>query len=141
MSTTRFATSYARTSGILVLLLGIVGIVSLATGYIGLIARDFLLWDQTHNVLHVVLGLVGVYVGFARNPALSPILYGKVFGVVYVLLALIGFVSATALASLSVGLELGENLVHLLLGVLGLLAGFYVVEGVRETTGRTTAAS
>lgn len=129
MATTLFATTYARLTGAVLLLTGLAGIAALASGYIGFLALNFLAWDTTHNVLHVLLGAIGLYVGFAPRPVLDPLLYGKVFGAVYTLLALVGFVAPTGLAFLGVGLELGENLIHLLVGVLGLVAGFYVVEG------------
>ena len=143
MATTLFATTYARLTGIVLLLTGIVGIASLQSGFIGLIAPDFLLWDQAHNALHIVLGLIALYVGFAPRPALSPILYGKAFGVIYVLLAGIGFASPTVLGvgtTMGLHLETGENLLHLLVGAVGLLAGFYVIEGDVPTTPAAPAA-
>jgi hypothetical protein len=142
MATTLFATTYARITGVLLVLTGIVGIASLQSGYIGLVARDFLLWDQTHNALHIALGIIALVAGFAPR-VLSPLLYSKVFGVVYVVLAGIGFGSADVLGlgtSLGLHLETGENLLHLLLGAVGLLAGFYVIEGeVPTQTGATVA--
>lgn len=134
MATTLFATTYARLTGAVLLLTGLVGIAALATGYIGFLSLDFLAWDTTHNVLHVALGLLALYVGFAPRPALGPLTYGKAFGVLYTLLALIGFIAPTSLVSLGLTFETGENLIHLVVGVLGLVAGFYVVEGETPTT-------
>lgn len=132
MATTLFATTYARLTGAVLLLTGIAGIASLAGGYIGVLSLDFLAWDTTHNVLHVVLGAIALYVGFAATPYLDAITYGKVFGVIYTFLALAGFASANVLGLgpiLGLHLELGENLIHLLVGAAGLVAGFYVVDG------------
>lgn len=141
MTTTLFATTYARVTGAVLLLTGLVGIVSLATGYIGFLALDFLAWDTTHNVLHVLLGAIALYVGFAPKAVVDPLTYGKAFGIVYTLLAVLGFIAPASLGFLGLGLETGENLIHLLVGVLGLVAGFYVVEaeGTPGTPATTSA--
>jgi hypothetical protein len=141
MATTLFATTYARLTGAVLLLTGIVGIASLAVGYIGFLAIDFLAWDTTHNVLHVVLGAIALYVGFSPRPYLDPLTYGKVFGAIYTLLAVGGFLAPSLFGlgpALGLGLELGENLIHLLVGILGLVAGFYVVEPEEAPPGRAT---
>lgn len=150
MATTLFATTYVRLTGAVLLLTGLAGVAALATGYIGFLSLDFLAWDQAHNVLHIVLGLIALYVGFAPRPVLDALTYCKVFGVVYTLLALAGFASLTLFGlgpALGLGIELGENLIHLLVGVLGLVAGFYVVEGeaaapaAARSHGATTSAA
>jgi hypothetical protein len=131
LATTLFATTYARVSGALLILVGVQGILALALGYIGFLSLDFLAWDQTHNVLHIVLGAVALYVGFSAKPAIDPILYGKAFGALYVVLAVLGFASPTLFglgAAMGLHLELAENLLHLVLGGLGLVAGFYVLD-------------
>jgi hypothetical protein len=130
MATTLFATTYARWFGALTFLVGLLGIGALATGYIGFLSLDFLAWDTPHNALHLALGAVGLYVGFAPRPRLDALTYGKVFGVLYVLLGVLGLASGTLFGlgpALGLHVELGENLLHLLLGALGVLAGFYVV--------------
>lgn len=140
MATTLFATTYARLTGVLLLLTGVFGIASLAAGYIGVISLDFLAWDQPHNVIHLALGGLALYVGFAPKPYLDPITYGKVFGVVYIGLAAAGTAFPALLAPIGMHIELGEDLIHLLVGALGLVAGFYVVEGAADGERRASTA-
>lgn len=82
---------------------------------------SFLAFDWTHNIVHVALAAVALYIGFMA-PANLTNLYAKVFGIVYALLGVAGFVIAD-LAILH--LELGENLVHLLIGGWGVACGFF----------------
>lgn len=144
MATTLFATMYARGTGALLALAGLAGIASLAAGYVGFLSLDFLAWDTTHNVVHLALGAAALYVGFAPRPLADPLQYGKAAGALYTALAVAGFASPTvfglgaALGGLH--LETGENLLHLLVGVLGLVAGFYVIEGEEAAAGSRAAA-
>jgi hypothetical protein len=126
MAATRLATHYARATGMLLVLLGFAGYGARSSGYIGLFTPDFLLWDPAHDTVHILLGLLSLYVGLARRPLVSPRTFGKAFGALYAAAAGVGFVSPDALAPFGLHLETGENLLHLLLGATGLLAGFYV---------------
>lgn len=45
----------------------------------------------------------------------------------YTLLAVLGSFAPTLLVPLGLGFETGETLIHLLVGVLGLVAGVYIV--------------
>lgn len=135
MERSSMASAYARVTGPVLVLVGILGIVALLAGNDGFGTEDrsfvFLLWDGTHNVVHLLLGAVAIYVGFARAPMLAPVAYARVFGVVYTGLALGGFVSGSLFGlgdALGLHLELGENIIHLALGVLGLVVGFAVPE-------------
>lgn len=135
MTTTKFATLYAKLTGLALLLIGIIGIVSLAIGVVGVLSPDLLLYDHTHNALHIVLGavaLVAGYAGYVDQEYLDPIQYGKLFGVVYLGLGAFGFATAGELFGIAdaigLHLELGENLIHVLIGAGGIVAGFYVVE-------------
>ncbi|MBI2077198.1 MAG: DUF4383 domain-containing protein [Euryarchaeota archaeon] len=94
---------------------------------------SFLGFDWTHNIVHVVLAAVALYVGFMATGNLVP-LYAKVFGIVYAALGVFGFI----VADLGIlHLELGENLVHLVIGVWGVCAGFLYT----TTTGTPTMAA
>jgi len=114
--------TYALVSGFGVGTVGVLGIVLILVGQRDLLGADFLAFDWTHNVLHLVLAMVGTYVGFDLAPRYCN-LYAKTFGGTYLALGALGFVwpgiSATVFH-----LELGENLVHLALGAWGLAAGF-----------------
>jgi hypothetical protein len=113
---------YAQVTGIVFLLVGIIGFV------MPTIVPGFLHVSTTHSIVHVVLGLIGLYVGFMNTETKMMTMYAQVFGVVYVLLAVIGFASPTILENLGVFTAgqpaLGGNVVHVLIGVWGLWTGF-----------------
>jgi len=127
-TTTRFATFYAQLCGVLLLLTGLFAVSGLLAGYIGFLSATFFLWDYPLGIAQIVLGVFALYVGFAAKPSTSPITLGKAYGIVLTLLAIVGFASATALSFVGTTLESFENVLHLFLGVLGLAAGFYVLE-------------
>jgi hypothetical protein len=114
---------YAKITGIALAAVALLGIVLNSIGQPDLLGKTFLAFDWTHNILHVVLAAVALYVGFAAPASLTG-LYAKVFGIVYAGLGVAGFfwigISATVMH-----LELGENLVHLLIGVWGIACGFF----------------
>lgn len=119
---------YALISGFAVGTIGILGIVLNLIGKPDLLGADFLAFDWTHNIVHLVLAMAGTFVGFDLAPKFCN-LYAKGFGIVYVGLGVVGFFAAD-LAILH--LELGENIVHILIGVWGLAAGFL---GTTESVG------
>ena len=145
MATTAFANLYARITGPVVLLVGILGIVSQATGYYGYFGDSrtdtsaFLLWDYTHSAIHVGLGIAAIAAGYFT--LISPLLFARVIGAVYVVLGVLGFVNGDLFVGASLGglhVELGENIIHLALGAAGLVAGFLVLGKTSDK--RKTAA-
>jgi hypothetical protein len=118
------ARTYSITTGFALAAVAGLGIVmSLLTG--GDFLRGFLEFDWTHNVLHVVLAAAALFFGFAAGGAWAKT-YAKIFGPVYAGLAVLGFVAgANVLGVLGLHLELGENLVHLLIGAWGILTGYF----------------
>lgn len=133
---------YAQVTGIALAAIALLGIV-LSTmgqgGHAGIFCQEavfcegeaaessFLGFDWTHNVVHVLLAAVALFVGFSskRHRAAT---YAKVFGTVYVALAIVGFIPPVANlldTLLALHLELGENLVHLLIGGWGVVTGFF----------------
>src|SRR5688500_17682554 len=123
---------YAKITGIAVAAVALLGIILNAINNPDLLGADFLAFDWTHNILHVVLAAVRLYLGFAGTDALCT-LYARVFGVVYLLLGITGFFW-TGLSATVLHLELGENLVHILIGAWGCAAGFL---GAKTTTPTT----
>lgn len=114
---------YARITGIALAAVALLGIILNAVDMADLLGADFLAFDWTHNILHVVLAAAALYVGFAA-PANLCNLYAKVFGVVYAALGVVGFFW-TGISMTVLHLELGENLVHLVIGAWGIAAGFF----------------
>jgi hypothetical protein len=116
--------AFAR--GWAVLLVGLVGggFVSRAVGR-GALVPGFLEFDLVHDLLHVgLLGLALYFGWFAPAPATR--IYARTFGFGGLAIALLGVVPATnaMLQDLGLHLEMGEHVVHALLGIWGLAAGF-----------------
>lgn len=133
------ATTYAKITGIALLAIGLVGVAlgfAGVDGEFGFLCKDptattckgeaaqdsFLGFDWSHDVLHLALGGLALAVGFAGAMASYVRLYAQMFGVVYIALGVAAFFVA------DFGLihfELGENLIHLLIGAWGIVAGFF----------------
>lgn len=113
---------YARITGLALAATAILGLVMTLANK-GVFVDGFLNFDITHDILHVVLAAAALAAGFVAGGAYARI-YARVFGIVYAGLAVAGFVNGNILSTLGVTLELGENLVHALIGVYGILAGF-----------------
>lgn len=113
-------TVYWRASAFALTAVALLGIVLNATGN-GDLLGGFLTFDWPHNVLHVVLAAAAFLFGFASLPANAVRTFAIVFGAVYAGLGILGFLVADLGP---IHLEVGENLVHLLLGAWGLAAGF-----------------
>lgn len=112
---------YWRVSAFALTATALLGIILNATGAENALGKDFLAFDWTHNVLHVVLALAAFVFGFAALPGNIVKTFAIVFGFVYLGLGVIGFFMTDVGP---IGLELGENLVHILLGGWALVAGF-----------------
>ncbi|HEV7237638.1 MAG TPA: DUF4383 domain-containing protein [Thermoanaerobaculia bacterium] len=109
----------------------ILGVVFLLVGVLGFIMPHALGAHLSlyHNIIHLVSGAVSLWIGLkgtaaaARNFCIS-------FGAVYLLLGLVGFfrgVGADRILVVIPGqLELGtvDHVIHVLLGVVFLIAGF-----------------
>lgn len=112
---------YWRVSAIALTGVALLGIVLNAMGEGTLLGKNFLAFDWTHNILHVVLALAAFVFGFANLPGTVVKTFAIIFGFVYAGLGVFGFfVSDVG----PLGLELGENLVHIVLGAWALTAGF-----------------
>ena len=115
-------TVYWRVSAIALAAVALLGIVLTAMDQATLLGADFLAFDWTHNILHVVLAGAAFLFAYANLPATLVRTFAIVFGFVYAALGVLGFFVADLGGVMH--LELGENLVHILLGAWGLLAGF-----------------
>lgn len=107
-----------------------VGIVLLVLGILGFLSPNFLGLPLTSmsNVIHLLSGGVLAYLGFTGTSVKTG---AQIFGIVYALVGVLGFVAAGLLASLGVSVTPFYNLVHLILGALGLWAGFGQSEMVK----------
>lgn len=81
--------------------------------------------DSAHNILHVLIGLILLAVALWYSGASA--LWLKIIGIVFLLLAIIGFLSISGMGQLLGLVEINDadNWLHLVLGIVLLLAGIY----------------
>ena len=119
------ASKLAWIFGIIMLVVGVLGFVpSLTTG--GMLLGIFEV-DTLHNVIHLLTGLLAV--GAAWGAAQYVRTYFQVFGVVYALVAVVGFVQGTTVLGI-IGVNMADNVLHLVLALVFLWAGFMLKEGM-----------
>ena len=107
---------YALGMGLVIVLLGIGGLVQGEQPLFGVLNIDFV-----EDLVHLLTGGLMAYVGFTqRDPEPVRLVVGAV-GVVYVLVGVLGFVVPTLFGLLPHGYSVFDNVIHLVLGVLGLL--------------------
>jgi len=108
------AKMYCQWVGIILIVLGILGF--LIPG--GIMTLQF---TTTHNLVHLVSGVILVYFGLTGTAVKTG---AQVFGVIYTLVAILGFVGSGSVAILNIPVSTLYNLIHFVVGVLGLYVGF-----------------
>jgi hypothetical protein len=102
-----------------------VGIILIVLGVIGLLGSGELLGANVkglHSIIHLVSGIILVYLGFTGTAVKTG---AQVFGVVYLLVAVLGFVGqGNMVPVLGINTSALYNIVHLVVGALGLYVGF-----------------
>jgi len=117
------AKKLAMMLGVIFLLLGVLGFIpNPLVGESGLFRTDLM-----HSLVHLISGTLFVYVSMKTSHVVGTTM--KVFGVIYLLIAVLGFlavgpdmVEANLLGLVAV--NTADNWLHLVLGVVILLAGF-----------------
>ncbi len=99
-----------------------IGVILIVLGVIGLFAGSFLGVEVRglHTWIHLISGVILAYLGFTGTSVKTG---AQVFGVVYTLVAVLGFIQGTTVLGLF-PVNLLYNLIHLVVGVAGLYAGF-----------------
>ncbi len=88
---------------------------------------SILVFDWTHNIVHVALFGIAAYFGFTNVSKAAAANAAKIVGVVYLALGVLGFIPAVTdllLATIGLSLQAGENILHLALGAWGAYVGF-----------------
>jgi len=103
--------------------------VLLLLGVLGLLLGDGLLLglvniDIVEDIIHLITGGLFAYVGFGQRDEGVARTVVLVVSVIYALVGLLGFVVPDMLGLLQHGYTVGDNLVQLALGILGLVAVF-----------------
>ncbi len=103
----------------------VVGLVLTLVGILGFVKSEAfgLHFSLTHNLIHAISGLIGLAAGLTGGDSGAKT-YARVFGVTYTLVALMGFVSKPEFLISTLNLNPAYNLIHIAVGLLGLLAGF-----------------
>jgi len=107
-----------------------VGIILIVLGVVGLLTGNLLGVDVRglHNWIHLISGVILAYLGFTGTATKTG---AQVFGVVYTLVGVLGFVGGAVVPVFNINTNLLYNLIHLIVGVLGLYVGFASREMVK----------
>ncbi|HEY8461345.1 MAG TPA: DUF4383 domain-containing protein [Blastocatellia bacterium] len=110
----------------------ILGVVFLIVGLLGFYSPNLLGMHLSgiHNIIHLISAALALYFGFVASPGAARV-FSLIFGVVYLLLGALGFVAPSPVIELLQahrapgGLRnlAADNVVHLILGALFLIAG------------------
>jgi uncharacterized protein (UPF0333 family) len=120
---------YALVFGIVLVAAGILGFFyesSFSTGDDTLVERDAVLGildvNGWHNVVHILSGVVGLAVAGSYANAR---LYALGFGAIYIVVAILGFIAGDGDSIVKlIPVNTEDNILHVLIGVAGLGAGF-----------------
>jgi uncharacterized membrane protein len=102
-------------------------VVLILLGIIGLFAGNRVLGlnsDILEDIIHILAGAVALYAGFGTRDPGPAIQYARIFGVIYLILGVLGFILPTLFGLLPSRLLVLDNIVHLLLGLIGVYVGF-----------------
>ncbi|MDQ3152592.1 MAG: DUF4383 domain-containing protein [Actinomycetota bacterium] len=119
--------TYAKVIGIVIILIGVVGLIAGEEPLLGLVNIEV-----AEDVVHLLTGGVMAAVGFGvRDTGVVRTVVG-VLGVVYLLVGVLGFVTPGLLGLLPAhGYSVVDNLIHLTLGVLGIVVAWVVKDPAR----------
>src|ERR687896_1402119 len=110
---------YAQVVGVVLLLLGVLGLLLGERALLGIVNIDI-----AEDIIHLITGGILAYVGFGQRDegvARSAVL---ILSAIYVLVGLLGFVLPDMAGLLQHGYTVGDNNIHLALGILGLVLAF-----------------
>jgi Domain of unknown function (DUF4383) len=144
MDTTSPARLYASLIGAVLVIAGIIGFfysASFSTGSAEVAADSdevfgILAVNGWHNVVHIVIGLIGLA---AAGTIASARAYALAFGVIYLALAIWGFAESDNILIGLLPTNDEDNVLHLILGLLGL--GAYAATPAEEVPPATTTPS
>jgi uncharacterized membrane protein HdeD (DUF308 family) len=130
----------------------VLGVVFLIIGLLGFVSPN-LLWmhlSGIHNIIHLISAALALYFGFAASPSAARA-FSLIFGAIYLLLGALGFIIPDPVSELLQarhtpgGLRslAADNIFHLLLGALFLIAGLARAPHVAPITihGRMTGGT
>jgi hypothetical protein len=133
------AQSFCLVVGVVLVAVGVLGFFfggSAFTVGSGVTGQNFIIFEVNgwHNVIHLATGAFLIFMAAAPATAITGAL---VFGVVYLVVAVWGFIDGNDVAWIA-PINLADNFLHLVLGVLALLIG--VSAGGLKASARKGAA-
>lgn len=116
--------------GIVFVLIGVLGFIpALVPGgaLLGIFGVNAL-----HSIVHLLFGVLGIAAAYTGWPRM----YNRVIGIVYLALAVLGFIPALVINGNLLGLvsiNLADNFLHLVVGAVLVIVGFFVADRVTAT--------
>jgi len=111
----------------------VLGVVFLIVGLLGFVSPNMLGMHLSgvHNIIHLISAALALYFGFAASPSAART-FSLIFGAIYLLLGALGFITPEPVIALLQAHETpgglyslaADNIIHMLLGAIFLIAGF-----------------
>ena len=125
---------FAQILGVVLVLVGLVGLVLGDKVWLGILNVDIV-----EDIVHLATGGLLAYVGFSGMDLSAARSVVLALGVVYLLVGILGFFVPTMFGLIPDGYTVFDDLLHLALGVLGLVVALSAPRGSRRT-GRSARA-
>ncbi len=115
---------YAKVVGVTVILIGVVGLLLGDKSLLGVLNIDI-----AEDGIHLITGGLMAYAGFvARDMKVVRAIVGGI-GIAYLAVGIVAFAKPMLFGLIPSGYEVVlDNLIHLVLGVLGIYVGFFLKE-------------
>ncbi len=81
--------------------------------------------DLAEDIVHLATGALLAYAGFAASEGTARSIVGGL-GVIYLLVGVLGFITPTLFGLMPHGYTIADNLLHLVLGGLGIAFGWFL---------------
>lgn len=104
---------YAVVSGVIFLLWGVIGL--FVDSFLGVTTSGLQVW------LFIIAGVAGMWLGLSGRGTTG---YAKTFGIIFTAGGVLGFAAPAVMEIATLASGTVANIIHLLFGVWGLLAGF-----------------
>ncbi len=125
---------FAQILGVVLILVGVVGLILGDRVWLGILNVDIV-----EDIVHLATGGLLAYVGFSAMDLSTARSLVLALGVVYLLVGILGFFVPTMFGLIPNGYTVFDDLLHLALGVLGIVVALSAPSGSRQT-GRSARA-
>ncbi len=118
---------FAQILGVVLILVGLVGLVLGDKVWLGILNVDIV-----EDIVHLATGGLLAYVGFSGMDLSAARSVVLALGVIYLLVGILGFVAPTMFGLIPDGYTIFDDLLHLALGVLGLVVALSTPSGSEQ---------